>query len=394
MIRNLEETPFENGKRFIRAAGLSTDQKPTKGIITGSQFLEVDKRVCKAYDEENDAWEYLSGNVEVDPLTVTVNGTTTAPNGKAYNPVTVNVANPYTASDEGKVVSDGALVSQTSTTKNANGTYNTTLNNEVVVNVPNSYSAGDEGKVVSNGALVAQTTHAGITENGTYDITTNNSVTVNVPGSNVIISDDPPTPNVGSVGYYYIYIHSIQLETIAYGIRITEAARGSQTSFAYWGAREIDFVFTDGQTEYHLRDFSGAIAAYAYTESGRFSTDNRIIDGSTSTYAEHSELPGYYSISAVVPSGLALSKVRICGRNDSWHDFWRSFKVGQLLEANSRIFINTLISESDLQESDWDTSSASAYTEFVLDEPVAPSSEVAYYELYIKAANGWQLIAT
>ena len=141
MIRNLEETPFENGKRFIRAAGLSTDQKPTKGIITGSQFLEVDKRVCMAYDEENDAWEYLSGNVEVDPLTVSVNGTTTAPNGKAYNPVTVNVANSYTASDEGKVVSNGALVAQT-----------------------------------------AQTAHAEITENGTYDITANNSVTVNVSG--------------------------------------------------------------------------------------------------------------------------------------------------------------------------------------------------------------------
>ena len=48
--------------------------------------------------------------------------------------------------------------------------------------VPNSYAAGDEGKVVSNGALVSQTTHAEITENGTYDITTNNSVTVNVSG--------------------------------------------------------------------------------------------------------------------------------------------------------------------------------------------------------------------
>lgn len=51
----------------------------------------------------------------------------------------------------------------------------------VVVNVPNSYESSDEGKVVSNGALVAQTARSSaITQNGTYDTTLNNSVTVNV----------------------------------------------------------------------------------------------------------------------------------------------------------------------------------------------------------------------
>ena len=68
-------------------------------------------------------------SITVEELTVTENGTTTAPTGKAYTPVNVNVPNSYAAGDEGKVVSDGALVSQTSTTKNANGTYDTTLNN-------------------------------------------------------------------------------------------------------------------------------------------------------------------------------------------------------------------------------------------------------------------------
>ncbi|MBQ6358915.1 MAG: hypothetical protein IJI97_08230 [Clostridia bacterium] len=47
------------------------------------------------------------------------------------------------------------------------------------VNVPNSYSAGDEGKVVSNGALAAQTARS-VHANGTYDTTLNNSVTVDV----------------------------------------------------------------------------------------------------------------------------------------------------------------------------------------------------------------------
>lgn len=53
----------------------------------------------------------------------------------------------------------------------------------VTVDVANSYEASDEGKVVSDGALVAQTARAeSITTNGTYDTSINNSVTVDVPG--------------------------------------------------------------------------------------------------------------------------------------------------------------------------------------------------------------------
>lgn len=51
----------------------------------------------------------------------------------------------------------------------------------VNVNVPNSYSAADEGKVVSNGALVAQSSDT-VTQNDTYDTTLINSLTVNVSG--------------------------------------------------------------------------------------------------------------------------------------------------------------------------------------------------------------------
>lgn len=69
---------------------------------------------------------------------------------------------------------------------NANGTYNASSDNadgykKVTVSVSNSYAASDEGKVVSNGALVAQTAHAEVNANGTIDTTLNNSVVVNVP---------------------------------------------------------------------------------------------------------------------------------------------------------------------------------------------------------------------
>ena len=68
----------------------------------------------------------------------------------------------------------------------ANGVYSASADDadgykNVTVSVPNTYAAGDEGKVVSNGALVAQTAHATVTQNGTVDTTLNNSVEVAVP---------------------------------------------------------------------------------------------------------------------------------------------------------------------------------------------------------------------
>lgn len=67
----------------------------------------------------------------------------------------------------------------------ANGTYKASDDSadgykKVVVNVPNTYEAGDEGKVVDNGALVAQSSTT-VIDNGTVDTTLYSSVVVNVP---------------------------------------------------------------------------------------------------------------------------------------------------------------------------------------------------------------------
>lgn len=67
------------------------------------------------------------------------NGTHSAqddPDYDVWDEVVINVPNTYVAADEGKVVSSGALVSQSSATKTSNGTYDTTLNNEIVVAIP------------------------------------------------------------------------------------------------------------------------------------------------------------------------------------------------------------------------------------------------------------------
>ena len=67
----------------------------------------------------------------------------------------------------------------------ANGTTTEDVTNyasaEITANVPNSYTVSDEGKVVNNGALVSQTSDT-VTENGPVDTTLINSLTVNVSG--------------------------------------------------------------------------------------------------------------------------------------------------------------------------------------------------------------------
>lgn len=101
---------------------------------------------------------------------ITANGTYNPASDSAdgYSGVTVSVPNSYSASDEGKVVSSGELVSQSSATKTENGTYDTTLNNEIVIAVPSP-------------VLVQKT----ITKNGTYNPASDNadgysSIVVNV----------------------------------------------------------------------------------------------------------------------------------------------------------------------------------------------------------------------
>lgn len=61
MVRTLEERTFVPGKKYIEAAGLSTDTKPTENIITGSLFLEVDTGDVYAFAEgDSPAWNQIA----------------------------------------------------------------------------------------------------------------------------------------------------------------------------------------------------------------------------------------------------------------------------------------------------------------------------------------------
>lgn len=57
MIRVLEERIFEDGKKLVKLAGLSTDSKPTTGIVTGSTFTAANTGdVYMFYEADSPGW--------------------------------------------------------------------------------------------------------------------------------------------------------------------------------------------------------------------------------------------------------------------------------------------------------------------------------------------------
>lgn len=107
---------------------------------TDTRYLNIPKGFVLS-----DYGKYYQINPSVIPSgtkSITANGT--GIDVTNYASADVNVPNTYSASDEGKVVSSGALVSQTSDTVTANDTYDTTLINSLTVNV----SGGDPYEVI------------------------------------------------------------------------------------------------------------------------------------------------------------------------------------------------------------------------------------------------------
>lgn len=61
MVRVLVQQAYVDGKIYIEAAGLSTDTKPTAGIVTGSVFTEVDTGDVYLFDETSTGtWTKIS----------------------------------------------------------------------------------------------------------------------------------------------------------------------------------------------------------------------------------------------------------------------------------------------------------------------------------------------
>ena len=60
MIRTLVQQVHTDGKNYVELAALSTDSKPTAGIITGSLALEVDTGDLYAFDETGAEWDKIA----------------------------------------------------------------------------------------------------------------------------------------------------------------------------------------------------------------------------------------------------------------------------------------------------------------------------------------------
>lgn len=67
MIRTLEKKAFTDSLALVKLAGLSTESKPTGGMVTGSEFLEVDTGDVYAYDETSTGtWSKIKAGVPAD----------------------------------------------------------------------------------------------------------------------------------------------------------------------------------------------------------------------------------------------------------------------------------------------------------------------------------------
>lgn len=56
MVRILTERVVEGSKRYIEAAALSTDSKPTADIVTGSVLVTVDDGKGYLFNETSGQW--------------------------------------------------------------------------------------------------------------------------------------------------------------------------------------------------------------------------------------------------------------------------------------------------------------------------------------------------
>ena len=101
MITQYRPAYYDN-PRASTLSGLSTDQKPTD-VENGARYEEIDTGKTFCFDKENKAWYEMpqsgggGSSVSVEPITITKNGVTTAPEGVAYSPITTNVPAPVTS---------------------------------------------------------------------------------------------------------------------------------------------------------------------------------------------------------------------------------------------------------------------------------------------------------
>lgn len=146
----------------------------------------------------------------------------------------------------------GATLQSLSVTENGTYTPESGVDgfSSVNVAVPGNFEASDEGKVVHNGALMPQTSLT-VTANGTYDTTTKNRVVVNTIGdsglpSGLLIGTTAPTPSIGSDGDTYWQYETLEASAASNGSCIVYGDH----QIAYSWAMEIQFLLKAASANY------------------------------------------------------------------------------------------------------------------------------------------------
>ena len=149
----------------------------------------IDPTTSSQTIEPDEGYDGLS-SVQINAMPTGTAGTPTATKGAVSNhsiSVTPSVTNSAGYIASGTINGTAVSVSASELDSGAKSITANGNSQDVVgyasvnVNVPNTYAAGDEGKVVSSGALVSQTAHADVTpttSDQTIDTTTNNSIKV------------------------------------------------------------------------------------------------------------------------------------------------------------------------------------------------------------------------
>ena len=186
-------TTVSNETVVLETEGTWVEDDITLTDVTSGGTMQaksnIDPTTSSQTIEPDEGYDGLS-SVQINAMPTGTAGTPTATKGAVSNhsiSVTPSVTNSAGYISSGTINGTAVSVSASELDSGAKSITANGNSQDVVgyasvdVNVPNTYTAGDEGKVVSSGALVSQTAHADVTpttSDQTIDTTTNNSLKV------------------------------------------------------------------------------------------------------------------------------------------------------------------------------------------------------------------------